>query len=541
LALVLTPTLIGLARSAATPPAWVAGPSSGIPAALESVALGALPVAFAAALLGMIAMGSEYTGDVISGTFVVAPKRQLVLLMKCVPACLAAISSSLVGLGAAAGLSVAVLGSRGYDALPAPVVAGIVLSGGAASGILCVIGVAATALTRSLVAAAVQLAILLALGPSVIGMAAGANAQVITDLLPSSAIQTMVTRAPAAAFPIEGSPPSSLPWWGGVIVLSAWGVLYIVAAIVSIGMRPALRAQRSCRPRKRRCPSATRAHRGLSRLNVLRSELLKLFTLPATWWFLGIGMLATVVLGFNQASRSNAGDELVGVVLADDLHYATFSAQQQTIGSSMGLVPILVAMLGAIFVTSEFTVGTIRPTIVATPARTVWLLTKLGVVAITVAVAIGVSQVVTAAATTPVLVGNGFEATLTAPIVGITILRGTLVCTFAAVVGAAIGVILRAPIAAISAIVLVLVLAPGSLGQLQGATRGTWWVWLANLSDLFPAAQLAIRTPDDRTVIPQFLDGGVLQLLPDQAMLVALAWAAVLTLIAIITFRRRAI
>lgn len=58
-AIVVTPIALGVARAA------VASSGSdaqvGTAAALESVAIGALPVAFLAAVLGLVAMGSEYT------------------------------------------------------------------------------------------------------------------------------------------------------------------------------------------------------------------------------------------------------------------------------------------------------------------------------------------------------------------------------------------------------------------------------------------------------------------------------------------------
>ncbi|MFZ2964543.1 MAG: hypothetical protein WA006_07670 [Rhodoglobus sp.] len=532
------PIVLGTAR------ALIAAPTADqqIPAAVafEAVAIGALPVAFLAAVLGLVAMGSEYTDDVLSGTFTVSPRRRLVVAAKCLPVLSASFLASLIGLAVAGAIAIALLASRDHTDLPVAQVGGIVVAGAVSAALTSVLGVASAALMRSLVGASVQLACVLALAPPAIGIAGGPAVQWLINVLPATAIQAVVTREPATPFTIEGAPPSTLPWWGGMVVLVVWVLGYLTAALVRIGRRAVLSPESPRRPRKHSTgAAATDASTGLRPANVLRSEVLKLLTLPGARWLLGLSVIVVVTTAVLRTSSLTPQDVLTEPVLPGDLALVSEQLQAQAISGGIGLVQLLVAFLGVIVFTSEFSTGNIRPTLIAVPRRSLLLLTKLGVVVVAAACAAIVAYSLAAVLATTFQQRMGFDVALNAPIVPETILRCTLATALVAGIGCAFGVLLRTPIAAISAIVAVFVLSHTALGPLQVLTRGTPLVWLANLDEVFPSAAIAVQNIPANAYWPHFLVGDVLQLDPSQSMMILCVWAVAGGLAGILVFRRR--
>jgi ABC-type transport system involved in multi-copper enzyme maturation permease subunit len=542
-AIVVTPLVLGTIRAVVASPVWETHhPQVGTVAALEAIAIGALPVAFLAAVLGLIAMGSEHTGDVLSGTFTVSPRRRLVVLAKCLPTLVASFTASLVGLAGAGILALVILGDRGYDEIPIAPLVGIVVTGAASAALTSILGLASAAFARSIVTAAIQLACLLALAPPAIATAAGPRGQWLTDLLPATAIQAAVTRHPAAPFMLDGAPPSTLAWWGGILVLIGWTVGSLALALVRI-------ARRSISPttiprRSRRLSTASRgaiAPTGLGTVNVLRSEAFKLATLRTTWWLLGLGSIAIVTLAVLRASSFRPQDILVKPILPGDLALLTFDQQSQVIASGLGLAQALFAFMGAIAVTSEFSSGNIRPTFLAVPRRSLVLLAKVSVVTVFAGCSALVAYALAAVLATPIQHRQGFDAYLTAPIVAGTVLRCTVACILVALIGCAVGVLLRTPVASISALVGIFVLSHTLFGPMQTLTQGTPFVWLANLDAVFPYPIVAVQTVPANGWWPQWLVGNVLKLDPTQAMTVLLAWAVATFIAATLVLRRRSI
>jgi ABC-2 type transport system permease protein len=539
-AIMLVPIALGMARAAVAPPEWNADATVGVIAALEASAVGALPAAFLAAVLGLIAMGAERTDDAISATFAAVPRRRLVVLAKCLPAAGAAMAASLIGLALAAILAVVVLGARGYGALPVGTMAAVVVGGAVAVALVSVLGVASAALTRSVSTAAIQLLGLLAVAPTVIGIAGGRSAQWLTDLLPATAIQAVVTRPPAVALTIEGAPPSSLGWPAAMLVLAAWASGLLAVALVRIGHTSA--SGRWPRPRPRTSARAEgRGRPALGTLNVLGSEALKLRTSAPVWWCLGLTTVATVAIALLRASIVRPDDVVPGALTAEDLVSITADEQAQTIAGGIGLAQLLLATAGALVFTSEFGSGSIGPTLLAAPRRTMVFLVKVGVVTLTAGLVSALGHGVAALVATPIQHRQGFASVLSAPIVFETVLRCTVASLLVTAIGCAAGALLRLPVASVAALVGVFVLSHSALGPLQTAAQGTPLVWVANVDEFFPSAVVAVQPIPDDSWWPQFLVGDVLQLDPGQSMGVLAAWAVLSLGIALLVFQRRRI
>lgn len=539
-AIVLTPISLGMARAAVALPAWEADPVAGVSAALEAVAVGALPAAFLSAALGLVVMGSEYTDDALSSTLIAVPRRRLVVVAKCVPVFVLAFTATAIGMLGAGVLAALILQGRAYDGLPLAPLAEIAALGALGSALVGVLGVAATALVRSVVAAALQLAVVLALAPPAIGIVGGANARWLTDLLPATAVQAMVTRSPGAPFTLEGAPPSSLPWWGALLLLMLWVGTYLLLALSRVARRtapqpPPSRGRRT-RPSPRRRPHS---RAGLTARAILESEVFRFATLPSTRWLLAMTMFVIVAVAVLQASTVSASDILSDSGQDGDLALITSAHQAQTVASGIGLAQILFALLGVIAITSEFTSGSIRPALIAAPQRLVVLSAKVIVVVSTAALAAGISHLIAALLVTPIMKGRGFEAGVFTPVLTETVLRCTAACALVAMIGCAIGALLRSPIASICAIVAVFILSHTVFGPLQVLSRGTPLVWLANLDELFPTATIAVQIVPPNAYWPQFLVGEVLQFNPGQSMGMLAVWAILLTTLAFVGFRRR--
>ncbi len=541
IAMVLGPLVLGSARASVAPSASLGALRSGAAAGFESVAIGVLPVAFLAAVLGLVAMGSEYTGEVISGTFMVSPRRRLFVVAKTIPVLIASFVAALIGLTGAGIVATVILDSRGYDAIFSAELLGIVGCGALAAALLGILGVASAALTRSLVVAAISLAAVIVLAPTTIGILGGAALARLTDLLPATAIQALVTRAPAIPFTVEGAPVSTLTSGGGFLVLIGWVSCSLALALVLIQRRSVT----SVRARRRRgrsaLPPQSTLTTGLRVVNVLRSEILKLATLPAAWWLLGVSSGATVLIAILTASSIRPQDLLLGPLLPGDVALITADTQSQVIASGLGLAQMLLTFFGAIAVTIEFSSGNIRPTLLAVPRRAVLLLCKTGVVTAAATVFSLVAGLLAAALSTPILNRQGFAAQLFSPIVLETVVRCTVACTLITIIGCAAGVLLRAPVAAISVLVAVFILSHTALGPLQVATQGTPLVWLANLDELFPSAVVAVQTIPPKSSWPQYLSGSILQFDPNQAMVVIAGWAILGGVAALLVFRRRSV
>lgn len=541
-AIILTPIVLGMARSVVAPPLWEADPLDGTAAVFESVAIGALPVAFLSAILGLVAMGSEYADDALSNTLIVSPRRKTVLLAKSASALVGACVASLLGFSAAGALGVFILANRGYADLPLGTIAALVLCGVGGSSLLSVLGIACAALSRSVVAGAIHLACILAVLPTILGLGGGPATRLLIDFLPATAVQALVTRPPATPFTIEGAPPSTMAWWGGLAILVAWVALYLSAASARISKRDVSKPETFNRRRGARTFRApTSARRGLGLGNIVRSEGVKLVTLTSTWWLLGLSSIAIVWLAAFRASSVRPEDVTENPLSPGDLALVSVDQQSQVISGGVGVAQILLAFLGALAFTTEYASGSIRATLIAAPRRSSVFIAKLTVVGAASLGTAGLSFLSASLIATPLQSQQGFDVSLDQPGVIETVIRSTLVCLLVATIGCAVGALLRDSIASIATLVAVLILSHSALSPLQVLTRGTPLVYFANLDEFFPLPILAAQPIPPNTYFPEVLEGNVIQVNPDQALLVVAGWAVLSIGSAMAVFHRRGV
>jgi ABC-2 type transport system permease protein len=211
--------------------------------------------------------------------------------------------------------------------------------------------------------------------------------------------------------------------------------------------------------------------------DLVRSEWTKLRTLRFTAWALFIAPLYAVgyaiFLGYLTVEGVNPGPA------RDPLGFDPTAISFGGLASSQ----LVLAALGAIVITSEYSSGTVRLTLAATPRRGRLLLAKALLLAVvlvplgefTALVAFGCGQAVLAA-------GGIRYAVLDQPHVLRAVLGAGLYLAVVGLVSLAVGVLVRHTVAALVVMVLSALVAPSLLGLLPGATAraiAAWWPFTA--------------------------------------------------------------
>lgn len=98
---------------------------------------------------------------------------------------------------------------------------------------------------------------------------------------------------------------------------------------------------------------------------VLRSEWIKFRTLPSTWWTLGAAVAAMVVFG-----------AVIGSGTSDRMDADPWELTPAAMMRGYYVAQLLIGVLGALLVSSEYASGMIRATLTAVPARSKVLAAK---------------------------------------------------------------------------------------------------------------------------------------------------------------------
>lgn len=221
------------------------------------------------------------------------------------------------------------------------------------------------------------------------------------------------------------------------------------------------REEQARRGPKRSDLDRTATAKGVTLGRVLRSEWLKLWTLPSTYWVIAItlvvmiGVSALMALAMTFDPAAAGGDPNQGPPPQDDAGVAVVAI---TFGYYFG--QIVVAVLGVLIASSEYATGQIRSTLSAVPTRLPVLVAKIiltTVVSFTLgAVALGLSWLVTY----PILNSEGITLDLGADGVWEALLGVPLYLTAIALFGLALGFLLRHTAGGISTILGILLVLP---------------------------------------------------------------------------------
>jgi ABC-type transport system involved in multi-copper enzyme maturation permease subunit len=199
--------------------------------------------------------------------------------------------------------------------------------------------------------------------------------------------------------------------------------------------------------------------------DVLRSEWTKFRSVRSTFWALTV----TVVLGI----------ALGAVISAATAHsYARFSAAQKLTwdptgvsGAGMAIAQLAIAVLGVLCISSEYSSGMIRTSLIAVPKRGRVLAAKALVFAGVTFVVGEVTTFVAFFAGQALISGHAPHAALGDPGVARAVAGGGLYLTALAVLSVAAGTLLRRPAAAIASMMAVLLVLPGIAQALPDSWR----------------------------------------------------------------------
>jgi ABC-2 type transport system permease protein len=199
--------------------------------------------------------------------------------------------------------------------------------------------------------------------------------------------------------------------------------------------------------------------------DVLRSEWTKLWTVRSTFWALGLAVALGIGLGAAisaAASHAYATDDL-----SDKLRWDPTAISL----AGQGIAQLAIAVLGVLFFSSEYASGMIRTTFTAVPKRGRILVAKSLVCAVAVFVIGEVSSFVAFFLGQLIITGHAPHASLSQPAVLRAVIGAGLYLTVLAVLGVAVGTLLRHSAAAIAAIVAVLFVLPGIAQALPASWR----------------------------------------------------------------------
>ena len=205
---------------------------------------------------------------------------------------------------------------------------------------------------------------------------------------------------------------------------------------------------------------ASRGVRGASRpllLDVVRCEWTKLWSVRSTHWAL-LGTAAAMV------SLAAVFPATAPSTPSDPTAYGLSSFFQAQLGA---------AVIGVLAITSEYTTGSIRATLTATPQRLTVLSGKTVVVAATTAVVGIASAFLAFLVAAQVFAGKGVSVALTDPGALRAVIGAGLYLTVLAVLALALGVLVRSSVGTIAAVVALMLVLPGIASALPGAWQNT--------------------------------------------------------------------
>ncbi|MBO0611187.1 ABC transporter permease subunit [Myceligenerans salitolerans] len=263
-----------------------------------------------------------------------------------------------------------------------------------------------------------------------------------------------------------------------------------------------------------RTPSSTVPVKKVTFGRLLHSEWIKLWSLRSTWWTLGSTVVILVGFGFMMA--------IIAQLFTDQMSDMSAEEQAATGGEQLFTAPIVitggyefaalvVAVLGSMLITGEYSTGMIRSTFTAAPHRLGAYFAKATVLAGVTAVLIAVSLALAWLVTYPILDSNGItvdwgDSDQVRQLYG-TVLYTVLVALFAL----GVGTLIRHTAGAIFTVVAIFLVIPIVFGIATFAASQVSWVLDVNKflpsiagSAITPAAA---QTPE---VLDPWVGAGVL-------------------------------
>ena len=271
--------------------------------------------------------------------------------------------------------------------------------------------------------------------------------------------------------------------------------------------------------------TATRS--GLTAGGILRSETIKLFTVRSTIWCLAIVVVISIGLGFLLAATLNAGP----TPLAAEQQQG-FWLQCATVG--VGFSQLVVAVLGVLVISGEYSTGMIRSTFTSVPGRVSALGAKAVVIGVTTFLVGGVAVIGAAILPSGLLPAAGIEPDFGEPRIWLALLGAAVYLGLLAVLSLSIGAIVRNSAGGIATALGLILVLPTVLGLFAVITGAQW---AQNISVFLPSeagSRMFAFVNELQEAAP-----GTILLDPWQGTLVMVAWVAVFLTIAGVLIKRR--
>lgn len=261
---------------------------------------------------------------------------------------------------------------------------------------------------------------------------------------------------------------------------------------------------------------------GLSFLGLMRSEWIKLRSLRSTVW----SFVLLIVLGIAVAALMSIASavQLGGVGLSMQIpagDQALILLSSATSGVFLG--QMIVAILGVISITGEYSTGMIKSTLTAVPRRLPALAAKAIVMFLATFVVGLVSAVTSFGVASLLLLGEGLSANLFDPIVLVPLLASALYLALVAVFALGVGAFLRSSAGSIALAVGTLLVLPVIVGLIPAD-------WALSITPfLLPNAGVEMFAQTGTSAIVE----------PWQNLLVVLGWVAASLATAALLLKRR--
>jgi ABC-2 type transport system permease protein len=225
--------------------------------------------------------------------------------------------------------------------------------------------------------------------------------------------------------------------------------------------------------------------RNVAFFRVLRSEWIKLRTLPSTWWLLTIATALTVGMGALMGWTIKLAYENPESVGMPPEMAGAFEGMSATVLATAGMqfMQLVVTILGVLYITNEYSSGSISATLTAVPTRTVVLVSKAINLAVTVFTVSMIALYGAALLGWTFISGHGVDDRFT--LEGLRIIAGaSLANTLITLFAFAVGALLRSTAAGMGAVICVLMVLPIIVQILP-------WNWAATAGTYLPSESAA--------------------------------------------------
>jgi ABC-2 type transport system permease protein len=193
-------------------------------------------------------------------------------------------------------------------------------------------------------------------------------------------------------------------------------------------------------------------------VNLVRAELLKALTTRLLLWY-SLGLLAFLTLVLSTRIGSERRESLEQL------------STQRSILEHAGLAPVFTVLLGAVLMTTEYAHGTINQSFLAVPKRAQLLAAKLAAIVLVALVFAALADGLTLLIAKLWYAGRGITFDLGADHVLVPLLGAVGASVVAAAIGVGLGALMRRQTAAVTTILVWLLIGEAAIGAIGDGAR----------------------------------------------------------------------